>query len=127
MKDMLIGELARQVRIRPSAVRYYEQVGIVPAPQRINGRRRYDERALQRLRLIQLAQSAGFTIAEIKTLINGFVADTPPSERWRPLVEHKLYDVAALIERARIMQARLVELSQCACASFEECAETGAY
>jgi MerR family redox-sensitive transcriptional activator SoxR len=73
--------VARRVGIRTSALRYYERVGLLPAPRRVSGRRRYDESTVQMLRLIQLAQGAGFTVAEIQTLLHGFAPDTPPAAR----------------------------------------------
>jgi MerR family redox-sensitive transcriptional activator SoxR len=101
---MSIGEVARSVGVRPSALRYYESVGLLPAPERINGRRRYDgevlREVLDRLAVVRLAQQAGFTISEIRTLLNGFSENTPPSERWRLLAEEKLPEVDVLIERA---------------------------
>lgn len=66
MDDLTIGEVARRAGLRPSALRYYESVGILSPPQRVSGQRRYDATALQRIALIQLAQRAGFTIAEIR-------------------------------------------------------------
>src|SRR5689334_10269910 len=47
--EMTIGEVARQVRVAASAIRYYEEIGLLPAPARVNGRRRYDWSAVQRL------------------------------------------------------------------------------
>ena len=83
MGDLPIGEVARRAGIRPSALRFYESIGLMPAPKRVNGRRRYDESTVQMLRVVQLAQRAGFTVAEIQTLPHGFAPDTPPADRWR--------------------------------------------
>ena len=65
MDDLAIGDVARRAGIRPSALRYYESIGLLPQPRRVNGRRRYDESTVRMLKLIQLAQGAGFTVAEI--------------------------------------------------------------
>lgn len=82
-----IGEVAQRAGVRPSALRYYERVGLLPEPRREAGRRRYDSgvlcEVLDRLAVVGVAQQAGFTIAEIRTLLDGFSEDTPPSERWR--------------------------------------------
>ena len=97
--------MAHRAGLRPSALLYYEGVGLLPAPERTNGRRRYDgevlREVLDRLAVVRIAKQAGFTISEIKTLLNGFSKDTPPSERWRLLAEEKLLEVDALIERAQ--------------------------
>jgi DNA-binding transcriptional MerR regulator len=55
---------------------------------------------LDLLAVIRVAQRAGFTIAETRTLMNGFSAEEPPSERWRILAREKLTEVEALIDRA---------------------------
>ena len=85
MEELAIGEVARRAGIRPSALRYYESIGLLPVPIRVSGRRRYDERTVQLLRVVQLAQQAGFTVAEIQTLLHGYAPETPPAARWRPL------------------------------------------
>src|SRR5215204_5217121 len=102
---MSIGEVARRAGVRPSALRYYERVGgLLPPPERENGRRRYDgevlREVLDRLAVVRVAQQAGFTISEIRTLLDGFAEDTLPSERWRLLAEEKLPEVEALVKRA---------------------------
>ena len=55
---------------------------------------------LDLLAVIRVAQRAGFTIAETRTLMNGFSAEEPPSERWRILAREKLTEVEARIDRA---------------------------
>lgn len=76
MDQLTIGETARRAGVRPSALRYYESVGLLDAPRRISGRRRYDSQVLNRLSVIRLAQDAGFTIAEIRHCCS--VSSRPP-------------------------------------------------
>jgi MerR family redox-sensitive transcriptional activator SoxR len=123
IEEMTISEVARNAKLRPSAIRYYESIGLLPAPQRVSGRRCYDGSVLQRLAVIQLAQEAGFSVAEIKRLFYDFDADTPASERWQALAAQKLAEVEALIARAQGMKRLLEEcLLKCRCLSLEECA-----
>jgi MerR family transcriptional regulator, redox-sensitive transcriptional activator SoxR len=121
MADLSIGEVARRAGVRPSALRYYESIGLLPAPERVNGRRRYDERILQRLAILQLAQQAGFTMAEIQTLFHGFTPDTPPAARWRTLAAEKMTELDALIERAQRMKQFLKGGLRCNCLQLEDC------
>lgn len=121
MEEWTIGEVARRAGLRTSAVRYYESVGILPAPRRINGRRRYDPAILQHLAVIQVAQQAGFTMAEIGLLLHGFTGDVPPSARWRTLAQAKLTEVETLIQRAQAMKRLLEEGLDCGCLDFNEC------
>lgn len=123
MEELTISEVARRAGIRPSAIRYYESSGILPTPRRASGRRRYDGSVLQRLALIQLAQEAGFTVAEIKRLFADFAPEVPAWERWQALATQKLAEVDALIQRAQTMKRLLEEgLLQCRCLTIEECA-----
>ena len=125
MESMSIGEVAWRAGIRPSALRYYEGVGVLPAPERENGRRRYDgevlREVLDRMAVVRVAQQAGFTISEIRTLLNGFSEETPPSERWRLLAEEKLPEVEALVKRALGMRALLERGLRCECLRLEDC------
>ena len=123
--SMSIGEVAGRVGLRPSALRYYERVGVLPAPERENGRRRYDgevlREVLDRLAVVRVAQQAGFTVSDVKTLLDGFSDDTPPSERWRVLAREKLVEVESLIERALGMKRLLERGLRCECLRLEDC------
>jgi MerR family redox-sensitive transcriptional activator SoxR len=126
VESMSIGEVARRAGVNPSALRYYEGIGMLPLPERANGRRRYDgevlREVLDRLAVVRVAQQAGFTLSEIRTLVDGFCEDTPPSERWRLLAEEKLPEVEALVERALDMKRLLERGMRCECLRLEECA-----
>lgn len=123
MEELTIGTVAQQAGIRASAIRYYESVELLPAPRRINGRRLYDSSVLDRLAIIQMAQHAGFTVSEIRTLFNGFTPETPASVRWEALARQKLTEVDALILRAQAMKRVLEEeLLRCRCLTLDECA-----
>lgn len=122
MKSFGIGEVARNVNLQPSAIRYYESVGLLPAPRRENGRRRYDATIFQQLSIIRIAQEAGFTISEIHTLLMAFPENTPPSTRWEALATKKLTEVNALIRKANAMKELLEQMLRCDCATLDICA-----
>jgi MerR family redox-sensitive transcriptional activator SoxR len=105
-------------------VRYYERVGVLPAPERASGQRRYRREAIDRLRTIQAAQQAGFSLEEITQLLRG-AEDGRAAEELRALAERKLPDVEALIERAEVMQRWLELASECRCGSLDVCALFG--
>jgi MerR family redox-sensitive transcriptional activator SoxR len=94
----------------------------MPAPRRVGGQRRYDPAVVDRLALIQFAQRAGFTIAEIQTLFEGFEDATPASVRWQVLARRKLEEVDALIARAERMKVLLGQALACQCLRLEDCA-----
>jgi MerR family redox-sensitive transcriptional activator SoxR len=121
MGDMTIGEVAHRVGIQPSAIRYYESAGLLPRAARVNKRRRYDPEVLRRLAIIQIAQQAGFTVAEMRDLFVGFSPETPPLARWRALAEAKLPEIDALIARATEMKRLLEDGLRCGCLRLEDC------
>ena len=129
MGSLSIGEVAQRAGVRPSTLRYYESIGVLPTPERENGRRRYDgevlRRVLDRLAVVRVAQQAGFTISEIRMLLDGFSEDTPPSERWRVLAREKLPEVEALVERALGMKNLLERGLRCECLRLEDCVLIG--
>ena len=121
MKTLSIGEVARRTGVRTSALRYYEEAGILPAPARVSGRRLYDAAAIRRIGVLRFAQQAGFTLQEIKTLFHGFGAETPLSARWHALARAKLTELDLLARRIRRMR-RAVELGlKCGCVRIEDC------
>ena len=121
MPLLAISAVAQQVGLRPSAIRYYEQIGILVPAQRIGGQRRYDETVLYRLAVIQRARQIGFTLEEIRQLFYGFRTDAPPSERWKKLSQRKLAELDHLMEGIKTMQSLLQRSGKCRCASLDEC------
>ncbi len=118
---LTIGEVARQAGLRSSAIRYYEDVGVLPRPERTHGHRRYSSRVFQQLAFIQLAQQAGFSMAEIQTLVSSFDENAPLGVRWRTLAEQKLAELEVLISRAQGMKRLLEEGIRCQCLNLDEC------
>ena len=64
--EMSIGEVAEIAEVATSTLRYYEDIGLISATRRVNGRRRYAPEILPVLALIQLAKDSNFTLDEIK-------------------------------------------------------------
>src|SRR5215831_2488989 len=116
-----ISEVANQIGLRPSAIRYYEQMGILPPAQRVSGQRRYDVTALHRLVVIQRAQQTGFTLTEIKQLFFGFQDGTPPSVRWQKLKTRKIVELDAMLEQIQTMRDLLEQQGKCRCTALEQC------
>jgi MerR family redox-sensitive transcriptional activator SoxR len=119
--ELAIGEVAQRAGVETSAIRYYERIGLLPRPERRNGRRVYDAAVLDRLHAIALAKEAGFSLAEIHTLVRGFSDSVPLSARWRALAEQKLEEIDAMVARAEAMRAVLRRGLECDCVSLEDC------
>ena len=104
---LTIGEVAKLAGVQTSTLRYYEEIGILPAPKRVNGQRRYNREVLVVLAVIQLAKEVNFSLGEIKDLLYG---DTgKPSKRWQQLAQRKLEEINAVIARAEEMKQLLEE------------------
>lgn len=116
-----IGEVARQAGLAPSALRYYEKSGLLPAPARIATRRQYDPRILGRVRIILLARDAGFTVNETRVFLNGFSSGATPASRWRSMAQQKVVELDALMERLADMKSILEASFRCNCHRLEDC------
>ena len=117
-----ISEVARRMGLKTSAIRYYEQLGILPTAIRVSGQRRYDHAALYRLAVVQRARLAGFTLDEIRTLFFGFQDGTRAEARWRLMADRKLVELEAIVKQIRAMQALLQRLkTKCRCKTLEMC------
>lgn len=114
-----IGDVSRISGLRPSALRYYEEAGLISPVARISGRRHYEASVLSRLRVIACAQDAGFTIAEVRQLLGG-EKESPGG--WRSLAERKLREVDAVIEKAQATRRLLEDSLGCDCVALEDCA-----
>jgi len=121
MRELSIGAVARASGVAPSALRYYEKSGLLPAPPRRGRQRRYSTVIFGRIELIRLALDAGFTIRETRTFLSGFSVDTPPAVRWRALAARKLEELNALMERVQRMKALLENSFRCRCPSLADC------
>jgi MerR family transcriptional regulator, redox-sensitive transcriptional activator SoxR len=122
MSNMSIGRVAQICGLAPSAIRYYEQAGLLPKPIRVSRQRRYGAEVIGRLRLLQVAREAGFSIAETRTFVAGFSATTPPAVRWRTLAKRKLEEIEAQVRQLERMKVLLESGFGCQCVSIEDCA-----
>ena len=113
-----IGKVAEETGVAATTLRYYEQVGLVPAPARVGGQRRYDDSVLARLEVIGLCKSAGFTLDEIQVL---FADDAPGRPASKALAEAKLSEIDARIESLTRARAVIEWGMRCTCPSIDTC------
>ena len=122
MPQLTISQVARQIGLQASAIRYYEQIGILPPAQRVSGQRRYDATVLHRIAVIQKARQTGFTLDEVRQLFFGFRPRASASQRWRKLSRKKLAELEILSAEIKTMQELLRRLAQnCHCRTLDEC------
>jgi len=112
-----IGSVARRVGVRPSTVRYYEARGLIAPEKRIGGKRVYGPDAVERMALIVFAKKIGFSLKEIRMLIDGF-----SDARWSHLAATKLVELEAMSQKIDVMRAALQKISRCECGDIDQCA-----
>ena len=118
---MKIGELARRTGLNPSAIRFYEKAGVLEAPHRASGQRRYSDEALDRVLLVRFASEMGFTLSEIRVFLRALRNDVPVGPRWRKLALRKIVEVDETIKRTRRLKSLPERLHRFRCASLQVC------
>ena len=125
MPLLTISQVAKQIGLQPSAIRYYEQIGLLPPAQRMSGQRRYDPTVVHRLAIIQRARQLGFTLPQIRQLFFGYRDSTRASERWRTLSRKKLAELDDLMDSIKAVRALLKKLmAKCRCDTMDECGKS---
>jgi MerR family transcriptional regulator, redox-sensitive transcriptional activator SoxR len=122
-EELAISDVARVFGLRTSAIRYYEQIGILPPANRKNGQRRYNNTVLFRLAVVQRARETGFTLEEIRELFFGFPPGTPPPKRWHQLSQRKIAELRDRMKRLKLMEKLLKRVENCHCDALDECGE----
>src|SRR3954466_606521 len=111
----------------PSALRYYEELGLIASSRTSGGARRYPRTVLRRLAVIRAARNMGLSLPEIRTAMGGLPADRPPSvedwarlsEEWRDRLDEQ---IAALTE----LRDGLTSCIGCGCLSLTRCSLSNA-
>jgi MerR family redox-sensitive transcriptional activator SoxR len=117
---MTIGEVAYRAGLAPSAIRYYEQAGLLPVPRRESRRRRYDDDIIGYLAIIRIARDGGLSVKETREWMRA--PDGTPSARWQALAIRKRQEIEALEARIGAMKIALDTNFRCACPTLEDCA-----
>jgi DNA-binding transcriptional MerR regulator len=116
-KDLLIGQVAARAGVNVRTLRYYEQVGVLPAPKRRHtghasaGYRLYSEEDLERIRLIKGARLLDLSLAEIRELLAALDGE-PVTGRLDLLVRKKLAVLDARIRELRLLRDRLERVAE---------------
>jgi MerR family redox-sensitive transcriptional activator SoxR len=118
-----IGEVAERTGVAVSAIRFYEQEGLITARRSDGGQRRFHRDVLRRIAFVRVAQRVGLTLDEIRAALRTLPAGRTPtkadwarlSRAWRP----QLDDQIAVLQRLR---DDLDSCIGCGCLSLKECA-----
>jgi MerR family redox-sensitive transcriptional activator SoxR len=123
MDLLTIGQVATRSGIAPSALRYYEQQGLVAATRTAGGARRFPRSVLRRLAFVRAAQNVGLSLTEIREALATLPSDRPPTARdwerlsrgWRDRLDEQ---IAALVQ----LRDGLSACIGCGCLSLGRCA-----
>jgi MerR family transcriptional regulator, redox-sensitive transcriptional activator SoxR len=120
---LAIGEVAARAGMAPSALRYYEDQGLITASRTAGGARRYPRSVLRRLAIIRAGHNVGLSLPEIRAALESLPGDRPPTvEDWARLSEGwraRLDEQIAALERLR---DGLTSCIGCGCLSLSRCA-----
>jgi MerR family redox-sensitive transcriptional activator SoxR len=119
MSQLTISEVARQVGLRPSAIRYYEKLKILTPARRVGGQRRYDLTVVRQLAVLRRAQEVGFTLEEVRELFFGL---GKVSAKWNAAADRKMAELDAKMHEIQAMKDLLGRLQACCqCDTVEQC------
>jgi DNA-binding transcriptional MerR regulator len=106
---LTIGELAKRTGVATSALRYYEELGLLPAPVRVVGRRRYPESAVGLVGIL-LLRDVGFSLRESKAFL---ASRTHAVDSWRRLAQRKLANLDEQIAKALTAKEAITHALHC--------------
>jgi MerR family redox-sensitive transcriptional activator SoxR len=109
-RQLTIGELAKSTGVATSALRYYEELGLIPAPVRVSGQRRYPESAVGLVGMILLLRDVGFSLRESKTLL---ASRRQAVDGWRRLAQRKLANLDEQIAKAQTAKEAITHALHC--------------
>lgn len=120
--DVTIGELSARTGVATSALRFYQEQGLLHAERSESGQRRYARDAIRRVSFIRVAQQLGLSLDEISEALRSLPDHRTPTQRdwaklsqsWRPRIDEQI----AMLERLR---DRLEHCIGCGCLSLRVC------
>jgi MerR family transcriptional regulator, redox-sensitive transcriptional activator SoxR len=119
---LTIGEVARRSGVAASALRFYEQRGLLTSERAGSGHRRYPRSVLRRVAFIVFAQRIGLTLDEIDTELAKLPPDRAPTRRdWSRLSSGWSARIDDRIAELHRLKAGLTECIGCGCLSLERC------
>jgi MerR family transcriptional regulator, redox-sensitive transcriptional activator SoxR len=121
--ELSIGAVADRTGVAPSALRYYEDEGLISADRTDGNQRRYHRDVLRRVSFIRVAQRVGLSLDEIREALASLPdARTPTQEDWSRISQAWRPRLDAQIELIERLKDRLDGCIGCGCLSLETCA-----
>lgn len=117
-EQLTIGELASRTGVATSALRYWEELGLLPAPARVSGQRRYPPSAVELVGVVLLLRDVGFTLREVKAFTT---SRSPAGDGWRELCQRKLTELDQRIAQAQVARTAIAHGMACPHKDIFEC------
>lgn len=118
-----IGDLSKRTGVKIPTIRYYEQMGLIHAPERSEGnQRRYTKDGLNRLAFIRHSRDLGFSIEDIKQLLELSHHPEKPCHDAHSIALQHLKDVQDRIAKLRSLERELKRISKCGSGNIADCA-----
>jgi len=112
---MQIGEVARSVGVATSAIRYYEEAGLIPEPERTpSGYREYQPEVLDRLAFIRAGQAVGLTLAQLRDVMAIRDRGDAPCTHVATLINTRIEEIDQRIDDLRRLRKDLTALAETA-------------
>lgn len=122
VNDLTIGELSVRSGVAPSALRFYEERGLIRADRTSGNQRRYPRAMLRRVALVRAGRSAGIPLARIREALDSLPAGRTPSRRdWERLSLAWRADIDRRISTLEAIRDRLSTCIGCGCLSLDRC------
>ncbi|QHF47168.1 MerR family transcriptional regulator [Pseudomonas sp. S35] len=121
---MYIGKAAQQSGTTIKAIRHYEAIGLLPAPQRQGQYRVYSEQSVELLMFIKCAQQLGFKLKELQEIMQGHQGGALPWEKAGQVIANKKQQITAQMTALQNMQAGLLEFEAQLTHAQGRCAQT---
>ena len=119
---LTIGELARRSGVAVSALRFYEDKGLIFASRTAGNQRRYKQGTLRRIGVIRAAQALGISLRHVHRAFDSLPdRRTPTQEDWERLARIWEGDIDARIARLQHLKGKLASCIQCGCLSIDSC------
>ncbi len=120
--ELTIGEVARRTGVATSALRFYEQAGLISAARTDGNQRRYERATLRRIAFVQAGKAAGIPLAQIQAALAELPATRSPTRRdWETLSQRWRDDLDRRIETLVALRDRLTGCIGCGCLSLDTC------
>jgi MerR family redox-sensitive transcriptional activator SoxR len=119
---LTIGELSNRSGVAPSALRFYEDIGLVSAQRTSGNQRRYPRHMLRRVAFIRAAQRVGLSLDEVHTALASLPASrTPTKADWQRVSREWTARIDRQIAELQLLKSKLTSCIGCGCLSMRSC------